>query len=172
MINLHDGKRGIATVTNFEIVTDSTADLSESMLSELGIRLVSLYYEIDGQSYPDLPDGGQFGLQRFYELLRSGKQATTSAVNPYQFTELFESILQAGSDILYAGFSSGLSSTFAAGELAARELAEKYPERKIVCIDTLAAALGQGLLVYYVSKMRAQGKTLDETAQWLLENRL
>ncbi|MEG1661195.1 MAG: DegV family protein, partial [Clostridiales bacterium] len=89
-----------------------------------------------------------------------------------QFLEYFTSVLKEGKDILYISFSSGLSGTYSASLLAAEHLKENFPQSKITCVDTLAASLGEGLLVYTAAKLKEQGKTLEEVQQWLLENRL
>ncbi|MEG1774279.1 MAG: DegV family protein, partial [Oscillospiraceae bacterium] len=118
------------------------------------------------------PDGRELGFPEFYDCLRAQETATTAAVNGFEFAEAFEPILAAGQDVLYLGFSSGLSSTYAASRIAADELCERYPGRRILCIDTLAASMGEGLLVYHAALRRAAGGSLDETAGWVTDNRL
>ncbi len=153
---------------SFILVTDSSADLTPELVSELDVSVISLTVSVDGGEY--IP-GDQLDIKDFYNQLRAGKTATTSAINMDQATEALEPFVAQGNDVLYVAFSSGLSSTCNTGKLAAEELSEKYPERKIYAVDTLAASLGQGLLVYYAAKMRDEGKTIEEVRDWLLENR-
>ena len=96
----------------------------------------------------------------------------TSLLNTEEFKAMFEDVLAGGDDILAILISSGISGTYQAAKLAADELAEKYPERKIVVIDSLAASIGHGLLVYYAAKMQQEGKSLEETTDFIMENRL
>ena len=101
--------------------------------------------------------------------MRDGRVAKTSAVNYEEFREAFEEELKAGRDVLYIGFSSGLSSTSESAQVAAKELAEEYPDRKVIAIDTLCASAGEGMLVYLAAKMQAEGATVDETAAFVRE---
>jgi DegV family protein with EDD domain len=108
----------------------------------------------------------------FYKILRTGKMITTSAVSIDRFLGEFEPVLKEGKDILYLGFSSGLSGTYNAGAVAAGELAEKYPERKVFTVDTLAASMGQGLLVWYAANMKKKGASIEEVRDFAEENKL
>ena len=154
---------------SYTIITDSGSDLSKRFADELDVRVSSLNVLVDGEEPKDdlLVD-----RKEFYEKLRSGKMAKTAAINLDQFLAVFEPILKEGQDILYLGFSSGLSSTYQAAVTAAEELRETYPDRKILTVDTLAASLGEGLLVYYAVKLREEGKTIEEVAKWVEDNRL
>ena len=144
---------------DFVILTDSSADLPADVLKEYGIGIVELSLCIDGET----KRGSEVEPKAFYDLLRSKATITTSAVNMQSFIDFFEGYLKEGKDVLYLGFSSGLSATYTAGKNAAEELKEKYPERKIYTCDTLAASLGQGLLVTLVAEKACAGATLDET---------
>ena len=97
---------------------------------------------------------------------------TTAQVNPEDARALIEPYLKAGKDVLHIAFSSGLSGSYNSARIAGEELQEEYPDRKIVVIDSLAASLGQGLLVYLAQKKKEEGKTMDEVAQWVMEHRL
>ncbi|MEG2174449.1 MAG: DegV family protein, partial [Oscillospiraceae bacterium] len=108
----------------------------------------------------------------FFEMLRQGKESITTAVNPLDFEEAFGPILAAGEDVLYLAFSSGLSSTYGVSLMAWEEMKARYPGRRVICIDTLCASMGQGLLAFYAARMRLEGKGLEETATWVEENRL
>ena len=107
-----------------------------------------------------------------YTLLREKKNIKTAAANMDKFCEIFESELVAGNDVLYLGFSSGLSATFMCGKNAAIDLSEKYPERKIIAVDTLCASLGQGLLVALACKKKEEGATIDEVAEYVEQTKL
>ena len=145
---------------SYKIITDSASDLPLSMMKELDIDWVSLKATIDDVDYNY--DGTDECAKKFYEMVRSGKNASTSAVNSASFAELMEKYLDQGTDILYIGFSSGLSSTYNSGVAAANELSEKYPDRKIYTVSSLCASLGQGLLVYLVAEKKKAGCSIDE----------
>ena len=159
-------------MNNYVILTDSSADLTEALYKECDIELLPLTFLLDGKSYQNLPDESTMRFSDFYAQLRDGKNVTTSAINVALFRETFEPFLKDGKDILYLGFSSGLSGTFSAGHIAAQELLEEYPDRKILCVDTLCASLGQGMLVYLTAKKRLQGATLEEAAAYAEETKL
>lgn len=127
--------------------------------------------EISGKEYTyGTPDG--ITAQEFYHLQREGGFATTSQINPTVYFQFFEPWLQKGNDILYLCFSSGLSSTYQSAVLAVQELQQEYPERKIICIDTLGASLGEGFLVREAAQKQAEGLSLEELADWVLKYRL
>lgn len=149
-------------MSDFILMTDSSCDLPASMAEELQLEVVPLTVDIDGDLYRNYLDGREIGFPAFYERLRTCGNVKTSAANESQFLEAMEPYAAAGKDILYLGFSSGLSGTYAAGALAASELREKYPERKIYAVDTLAASQGQGLLVYLCHQEMQKGKSIDE----------
>ena len=153
----------------YKIITDSGSDLTEQMLEELKVAKVSLSVLFRGESRPDSVDEG---IRSFYDALRAGEISTTSAVNPDGWASAIEPVLQAGQDALVMAFSSGLSTTYQSAVIAAGELTEKYPERKILVVDTLCASLGEGLLVWYACKKRDEGLDLEELRDWLEENKL
>lgn len=152
----------------YVLVTDDSCDLPEQYLKEHSIPVVYLNFHMDGQTYTR----GGMPPQRFYLLVRQGKTPTTTQVNVGEMCAFFEPFLEEGSDVLYLAFSSGLSGTCNSGVLAARGLAEKYPGRRVVVVDSLCASMGQGLLVHKARERRDAGATLDELAQWLTDNRL
>ena len=159
-------------MSDFIILTDSSADLSGEMAQAADVQVLPLTFTIGGADYHNYPDNREMDPHQFYELLRNGHTATTSAVNVAQYTELIEPLLQAGQDILILAFSSGLSSTYQASVLAAGELREKYPDRKIYTVDTLCASLGQGLLVYLAAQEQRKGKSIEEVRDWAEETKL
>jgi DegV family protein with EDD domain len=159
-------------MNTYRIITDSCADLSPQLVSELDVTVLPLTVHLNGKSYHNTPDESELTARDFYQQVRDGAMPTTSQVNVEAFTTAIEPLLQAGQDVLYIGFSSGLSGTYNSGRLAAQELADHYPNRKIIAVDTLAASMGEGLLVYHACKLRDEGKTIDEVAAWLEENKL
>ena len=154
---------------DYVIITDSSADLTPEMSAELGLSMVQLEVLVEGEK---TAANNAVDIKRIYAQLRDKKNATTSAVNIDTFLELFESLLQKDVDLLYLGFSSGLSSTFSSGAVAMQELAEKYPDRKLYAVDTLCASMGQGLLVYYAAKMKENGADIDTVRDWVEANKL
>ena len=148
----------------YVIITDSSCDLPQSLVEEYGLAVVQLAVSIDGG---DPIPNNELDIKDFYAQLRAKKRATTSAANPDAFSGMFERYLSAGTDVLYLGFSSGLSGTCNAGFVAARELSEKYPDRKCVVVDTLCASLGEGLLVALAAQKKADGATLEEVRDYV-----
>ena len=155
----------------FQIVTDSSCDLPQALADELGLFVQPLHLSMDGQSYHNYLDGRQIGFEAFYQALRDGSVAETSAPNPDEFMQTMKPALEAGLDVLLIGFSSGLSTTYQSACIAAAELREQYPARKIVTVDSLCASLGQGLFVYLAAQKQRGGATLEETETYLLELR-
>lgn len=154
---------------NFQIITDSCCDFPTPMYGQLGLTFVPLTVEFRGNTFDDKNDDT---LKDMYQGLRAGEVAKTSAVNPSRWSQAMEKALAAGKDVLVLAFSSGLSTTYQSAVIAAEELKDAYPDRKIQVIDTLCASMGQGLLVWYACKKRDEGLSLDEVAQWVLDNRL
>ena len=154
---------------DFQIITDSCCDFPTPMYGQLGLSFVPLTVEFRGNTFDDKNDDT---LKDMYQGLRAGEVAKTSAVNPSRWSQAMEKALAAGKDVLVLAFSSGLSTTYQSAVIAAEELKDEYPDRKIQVIDTLCASMGQGLLVWYACKKRDEGLSLDEVAQWVLDNRL
>lgn len=153
----------------FVVTVNSTVDLPREWVEERNVPVIPLKYTIDGETYTDM-----YGLtgKEFFAKLREGKMSVTSQVNPDEAKEALEPILREGKDILHLGFSSGLSGTYNSMRIAGEELAEEYPDAKIIIIDTLCACMGEGLLLYKVLQMKDAGKGIDEIAQWMEENKL
>lgn len=159
-------------MNRFAIITDSSADLTQQMVEELDVAVLPLRYTIQGVERSDWPDHREMDPHAFYDLLRKGERATTAALNAHDYIEIMTPFLDAGQDVLVLVFSSGLSTTYQSSVIAAEELREKYPDRKICMVDTLAASLGQGLLVWHAARLRAQGKGMEEVRDWVEENKL
>lgn len=156
----------------YVIMTDSSCDLSQELADQLGLEVLPLEVMADGKNYRNWLDGREIGFKEFYKLAREGKELKTSAVNTAAFEEKMEKLLKEGKDILYIGFSSGLSTTYNSGEAAARELREKYLDRKIYTVDTLAASLGQGMIIYYAAKKKEAGATIEEVRDFVENEKL
>lgn len=156
-------------MNNYVIFTDSSSDLPLSLAAEMGVQMLPLEVNIDGVG-SKMND--EIDIKEFYAYLRDKKTAKTSAVNMDRFLEAFEKIVSEGDDLLYIGFSSGLSATYMAAKNAAEELSEKYPERKLIAIDSLCASLGQGLLVKLAADKKAAGATIDECAEYVESKKL
>lgn len=154
---------------DFQIITDSCCDFPTPMYGQLGLTFMPLTVEFRGNTFDDKNDDT---LKDMYQGLRAGEVAKTSAVNPSRWSQAMEKALAAGKDVLVLAFSSGLSTTYQSAVIAAEELKDAYPDRKIQVIDTLCASMGEGLLVWYACKKRDEGLSLDEVAQWVLDNRL
>ena len=154
---------------SYQIITDSCCDFTKEKYEALGLIAAPLTVNFRGRIYPDRNDDS---LKDMYAGLRAGEVATTSAVNPEQWQEIMEPLLEKGEDILVLAFSSGLSTTYQSACIAAQELRERYPERTVSVVDSLCASLGQGLLAYYACKKRNEGLSLEALTQWLLDNRL
>ena len=159
-------------MSDFVILTDSSADLGAELVEQMDIQVLPLSFNVQGMTYYNYPDNRDMDPQSFYHLLRKGELATTAAVNVAQYAEALEPLLQAGKDVLILAFSSGLSATFNSSSVAVTELREKYPERKLYTVDTLCASLGQGLLVYLAAKEREKGKNIDEVRDWVVSHKL
>lgn len=156
----------------YQIFTDATADLSASSMEGLPpVKIVPMQVEIGGSEYTYGPNG-DISVQKFYRLQRSGNFAQTSQISPAEYLECFEPCLRQGTDILYLCFSSGMSGTFQSARLCIEKLKQEYPERNIICIDTLCASAGEGFLVREAAGKQAQGLTIEALADWVMEHRL
>ena len=156
-------------MNEYIILTDSSADLDVEMARENGIEILDLMVVVEGEAPKRNRD---VDVKEFYNFLREKKGATTAALNIDDFTKAMEPIVESGKDILYLGFSSGLSGTYAAGKLAAEELSEKYPDKRIYTVDTLCASLGQGLLVYLAAMKKKAGATIEEVRDYVESTKL
>jgi DegV family protein with EDD domain len=154
---------------SYRIVTDSCCDFPEKMYEELNLDYVRLTVNFNGKAYNSYKEKW---LQDMYAGLRSGAATQTSAVNPEGWKAVIEPVLQNGQDALVMAFSSGLSTTYQSAYIAAQELMEVYPDRKVLVVDTLCASLGQGLLVYYACKQRDAGLSLEELHKWCEDSKL
>ena len=154
---------------DYVITVNSTVDLPKEWLEERNVPVIPLKYTMDGETYTDM-----YGLsaKEFFAKLREGKMSVTSQVNPEEAIAALEPFVKEGKDVLHLGFSSGLSGTFNSMRIAGEELSEKYPEAKIIIIDTLCACLGEGLLLYKALQHKEAGESIEEVAKWVEENKL
>ena len=152
-------------MNDFIILTDTACDINSILLKEwqIGFIEMSLRFENEEKEYLN----NDIEISEFYNRMRNGETAKTSAINPDRFSDFFEEYLKQGKDILYLGFSSGLSTTYNSARIAAESLLENYSERKIIIVDTMAASSGQGLLVYFASKRKSEGASIEEVADYI-----
>ena len=151
-------------MSEYIIVTDSACDIKPEVLKEWGVPFASLTFRFDGNEKEYL--NYDMTSLDFYQKMREGGIAKTAAVSVGSFELMFEEYLSQGIDVLYLGFSSGLSTTYNSGRLASEEMKEKYPERKIIAVDTLSASAGFGLLLYLTLKKKNEGATIEEAAEY------
>ena len=153
----------------YRIITDSCCDLTQELADELNLISVPLYVNYKGNSFPNKLDQSCLNTKEFYDGLRAGEMATTNAVNPTQWKDAAEPFLKNGQDVLILAFSSGLSTTCNSARIAAEELMEEYPGRKVCVIDTLGASLGQGMMCWYVCKKQQEGASFEEIVAYAEE---
>ncbi len=154
-------------MVNYRIFADSACDLKPTILEKMGVGYLNLTFRFDNDSTEY--ENGEMEASEFYARMRRGGVAKTAAVNSEAFSETFKKILDSGEDILYLGFSSGLSTTYNSARIAAEELRAEYPERKILLVDTLSASAGIALIIKYVSDRKNAGATIEEAAAYAEE---
>lgn len=158
----------------FELVTDSSCNLTEEMIEDFGLHILPLTFMADGDDkiYQSYLKGSHVDLGEFYAMMREGKVFRTSLPNLAESEALIRSLLEAGRDVLYVGFSSGLSGTYEATSLLMKDLAKEFPERKLYAVDTLGASGGEGLLIWHAVQKARAGAPIEEVHAWLEENKL
>lgn len=157
---------------SYVIFSDSTCNLPNHVVDEIGVRILSLKYYVNEEEFLGYKKEAEFDYNEYYAKLRNKEVITTSLINADEFVSAFEEALNNGEDVLYLAFSSGLSGTYQASAIAADMLKEKYPDRKIVVVDTLSASIGEGLLVIKAAGLRDEGKTIEEVKEWIVNNSL
>ena len=155
---------------SYQIITDSCCDFTETQYKENAVSCASLTVLYNGENHTNFSDPA--AVKAFYDEIRGGIMPTTAAANPDDWAQLMKPILEKGEDVLALAFSSGLSTTYQSAVIAAKELREEYPQRTIHVVDTLCAALGQGLLVWHACRKRDEGMPIDELAAWVEANKL
>ena len=156
-------------MAGFKIVTDSTADLPKDSIAQNQLGVMVLPYIVEGVSYGI---DKEMDVKDFYNKMRGGMMPTTSQVNPESAREYLEGYLEESREILVMSFSSGLSGTYNSACVAAQEIMAERDDCKIIVVDTLCASLGEGLLVHKAVELRKQGKSLEETAEWVESHKL
>lgn len=156
-------------MNQFKIVTNTTADLPLAYLEENDLGVLSFSYTIKGETYGGMT-GKELDWKEFYSQMREGNMPKTSQVNPEEYKAYFAEEIKKCKEILYLGFSSGLSGSTNSARIAAQEMMEEYPDAKIRVVDSLCASMGEGLFVYKAVCLRNEGKSMDEVANWLEEN--
>lgn len=159
-------------MSEYVIITDSSCDITQEMADQLGLRVLPLTAIAPDGEYMNYLDGREISFDEFYKRMRAGELWKSSAVNTAAFEVVMKEILDEGKDVLYLGFSSGLSATYASGEAAAEELRPKYPDRKILTVDTLCASMGQGLMIYLAAQKKQAGASIEEVRDYVEENKL
>ena len=157
---------------DYIIMTDSCCDLTDHMAKELELNVVPLTVHMDGKDYANLLDGSEISFEDFYKNIRSGVLGTTSAANVGQFEDAMRAVLAQGKDIVSINFSSALSATYQNAVIAAKTMADEFPDSRVYVVDSLSASLGQGLLLYLAVQKKREGLSAEELVQWVEENRL
>lgn len=152
----------------YQIFTDATSDLQEDLES---VKVIPMNVEIGDKEYVYGPQGN-ISCKEFYGLQKEGYYASTSQINILEYEKYFEEALKEGKDVLYISFSSGMSGTYQTACLCKNELQESYPDQRIICIDSLCAAVGEGLLVEEVDKKKREGLSMDELVDWIEDNKM
>ena len=156
---------------SFSIISDSCANLTNKLISEYDVKIVSLTYSVGGTEYLGYVEGEEFDYKGYYQLLRSKEHIKTSLVSFERVENALKAELDKGNDVLYLSFSSALSGSCQVARNCIEDIKEDYPDRKIILVDTLQASMGQGLMVKYASDKRKEGLSIEETAAWLEENK-
>jgi len=159
-------------MNKYVIITDSTSDLPQNLVEDMDIKVIPMAFEIAGKNYMDYPDDRELDTHEFYEMLRNGETAVTSLINTMTFIEWFEPYIKEGTDIMYIGFSATMSGTYNSSLMAAEMLMGRYKDSRIICTDSKAASLGEGLFVYSAARQKEKGMSIEELHDWVIENRL
>ncbi len=155
----------------FEIVTDSSSNLLDETIEEFGLHILPLTFMSEGEQFQSYTQGEKSDLQRFYKMMSDGKVFTTSLPNMQDTEATLHGLLASGRDVLYIGFSSGLSGTYEATAALLDSMRSEFPTRKIFHVDTRGASMGEGLLVYKAACMARDGATIEETHSWVEANK-
>lgn len=150
----------------FEIITDATVDFIPEIIEEMRITVIPMEFRIGEEEKLHHYDFREMSSEEFYSKLKSGLHSTTSQVTPIRFEQLFRTFAQEGKDFLYLGFSSGMSGTYDASLVAINQLKEEFPSVNMIAVDTLCASGGEGLAVYLAAKMREEGRSIQEVAEY------
>lgn len=158
-------------MNNYVIVSDATLDLPVNIIEDCDIKVIPMGFEIGNIEYFHHADERELSIEDFYARLKNGEVSHTTQITPAQFLDYFTDILESGMDILYITFSSGLSGTYNTAKMIIDELKDEYPDRKIYCIDSLCASIGEGILVYNAAMQKRKGLSLEELRDWTEEHK-
>lgn len=156
----------------FEIITDSSANLTDSLIEKYDLKIISLSYFIGEEEYLSYKEGVKTDYSEFYARIRKKEEARTSLANYEECMRVLRPIAESGRDILYIGFSSALSGTFQNVSNCMQELRTKHPDQKLLCVDSLSASMGEGLLVYHALELAQRGATIEETLEWVENHKM
>jgi DegV family protein with EDD domain len=156
----------------YALITDATCDLPAEVLERLNVRVIPMEFQIGGTLYQHYPDAREMSLTEFYERMQAGERPSTSQINRTTYLKYFEAILETGANILYLSLTAALSGTFQASCIVAQELEEKHPGQRVVCMDSMCASIGQGLLLILAAQKKQEGLTLDEMIAWVQQGHL
>lgn len=156
----------------YKIVTDSTIDLPADLIRSLNVEVINLGFTINGVMYKNDIENPEFTAHEFFDLIKSGNIPVTNHIFEADLMDRFRDILEKNLDIIYICFSQALSKTYKSALIVKEKLQDEYPERKIIIIDSRAASMGEGMLVYLASKKKEEGLTINELAKWIEENKL
>lgn len=157
---------------DYIIVTDATSDIPNEMANELNVKVVPMSFSLGEKNYNHYPDYRELDIKTFYDKQRAGQTSLTTQINVAVYLDFFEEIIKSDKDVLYISFSSALSSTYQSSVLAAKELNEKYPDFKIITIDSKAATLGETLLVKLAAQKKSEGMNIEDLSKWVDDNHL
>lgn len=157
---------------DYIIVTDATSDIPNEMANELNVKVVPMSFSLGEKNYNHYPDYRELDIKTFYDKQRDGQTSLTTQINVAVYLDFFEEIIKSDKDVLYISFSSALSSTYQSSVLATKELNEKYPDFKIITIDSKAATLGETLLVKLAAQKKSEGMNIEDLSKWVADNHL
>ena len=157
---------------DYIIVTDATSDIPNEMANELNVKVVPMSFSLGEKNYNHYPDYRELDIKTFYDKQRAGQTSLTTQINVAVYLDFFEKIIKSDKDVLYISFSSALSSTYQSSVLAANELNEKYPDFKIITIDSKTATLGETLLVKLATQKKSEGMNIEDLSKWVDDNHL
>ncbi len=158
-------------MSNYILSCCSTADLTEEHFKERDISYICFHYELNGKEYPD-DLGKTMPFDKFYKMMQEGAETKTSQVNADEFEAYFEPFLKNGKDILHVCLSSGISGVINSARIAKEELEARYPDRKVLIVDSLGASSGYGLLMDKLADLRDEGKSVEEVYEWTNAHKL
>ena len=157
---------------NYQIITDSCSNLTDKQIADYDLKILSLKYCVSGKEYDSYIPGEKTDNKKIFQMLREKEKITTSLISREECDKVIIPVLESGTDVLLIIFSSGLSGSYQNVKNACEDYRGQFPERKIIVVDSLCASLGLGLAVHYAAALKADGKTMEEVAEWIEDNKL